>query len=247
MKMKKQKHHFFMLFIVLITNCAISGQDKVVLKRSGSVIEGEIVQLQYGGNVVLNLPTGTQAVIPTNQIKQVFDDGELIYGNGEKVQEVYESNAGHWSAIWENKLMANADFGGVGLTVGALYHWRSQVMFGGGLGYDNYNFKQDRAMIPIFLQGRAYLRDWATTPYIDFKTGYSIGLLPKDTNVTSHSGGTFFHGGAGIKFGRNFGTTVGLGILFQNAYHKLIIPWNNGMSQEERVYKRMTLNLGFIF
>lgn len=237
------------IIISLFISTTLLSQDQIVLK-GGQTLTGNLIQYEIGRHAIIQTHGDTQVIVPTSTIRSITDDSEMIYGKAKKVKalKIKESLAiDQWYFDWENKLYINANKAGVGISLSYLYQWKHFLAAGVGAGYDNYNFSQFRSFIPVFVQARSYVKDAYKSPYLDVKLGYGFATQGNE-QVVSNDGGLYTQTSVGLRFGSGgFKTTAGIGIQFQNNQLEAFHPWNGGIVKEDRQYRRIVLNLGFIF
>ena len=237
------------LVMSLLLTHAVTGQDVVILKK-GDPISGKLIKYELGKHVVIQTEGDTQVFIPISSVKSIVEDSNLLYGKSKKVKElkVKEPFAiDQWYFSWENKLYPNDRNSGLGISLSYLYQWKHYLAAGVGVGYDNYNFNRIRSFVPVFVQARSYIKDAHKSPYLDVKLGYGF-TSQKHQQVISNEGGFYNQTSIGLRFGSGgFRTTAGIGLQFQNNQLEAFHPWNGGILRENRQYRRLVFNLGFIF
>jgi len=236
------------VLLTLMLSNPLASQDLVVLKR-GEPISGKLIKYEIGGYAVVQTEKDAQIYIPSTSIKSILEDGEHLYGKTKpKAQKIREPLAvDQWYFDWENKLYLNNNDAGVGISLSYLYQWKHFLAAGVGVGYDNYNFNEIRSFVPIFIQARSYAKDAHKSPYVDVKLGYGLASS-NSQQIISNRGGFYNQTSVGLRFGSGgFRTTVGIGLQFQNNELEAVHPWNGGTVREDRQYRRIVLNLGFVF
>ena len=238
--------------LVMLSSTFLAGQDVVYLK-DGSSISGDILQYVIGGNLTLETEGSTRILIPSGKIASIVDGDTVIYGKtkdkkqSKKLKERTPLASDKWYFDWENKAYVNNNDGGLGISLSYLYQWRHYLSAGVGVGYDNYNNNIARSIVPVFTQVRSYIKDAPNSPFVDVKLGYGISANNSE-RVYEAQGGFYGQTMAGIRFGSGgFRTTLGLGIQLQNTYLEGWHRWNSGIVKEDRQYRRLVINLGFIF
>lgn len=246
------KHYLIQFGIIGLTIiCSLSpliGQDTVYLKK-GSPITGKLIQYEIGGNLLMETDGGLKIVVPGESILSIVEGDKVLMGKvkNKKAKKLTPLDSDEWYFNWENKVYPNNTQSGIGVSLSYLYQWRHYLSAGVGVGYDNYNFNQSRSIVPVFAQVRSYLKDTAKSPYVDMKIGFGFSSSSDDSTIES-SGGLYGQTSAGLRFGSGgFRTMVGLGLQVQNSYIEGFHPWNAGIVYEDRQYRRLVLNLGFIF
>lgn len=226
-------------------------QDKIYLKK-GNVIEGKIIQYNVGVQVILETEGDSQIIIPQSSISTIMEGETILYGKikNTKTQQLKERvplASDKWYITWENKLYANRDDGGLGISASYIYQWKHFLSAGVGVGFDNYNNNRARSVIPVFTHVRSYLKDEHKSPFLDLKLGYGFAAAG-DEGVIDSQGGFYGQSMIGVRLGSGgFRTTLGLGIQLQNTYLEGFHPWNTGVIREERQYRRLMFNIGFVF
>ncbi len=239
------------IVLMLSISTILSSQDRVILKQ-GEPITGKLIKYEIGGYVVIQTEGDTQVFIPTNEIRTILDDGQVLYGKSKptktkppKVREPLPTD--RWYFDWQNKLYFNNTDSGVGISLSYLYQWKHFLAAGVGIGYDNYNFNQMRSFVPLYIQARSYVKDAHKSPYLDVKLGYGIASS-KSQQIISNQGGFYSQTSVGVRFGSGgFRTTIGVGLQLQENELEAIHPWNGGIVREDRQYRRIVFNLGFLF
>lgn len=233
----------------LSTITMLSAQDAVYLKN-GDQVSGKIKQYVIGTNLTLETKGGAVIIIPNDEISSIVEGDNILYGNTQKLKTPKERTplaSDKWYFNWENKAYVNNNSGGLGISLSYLYQWRHYLSAGVGVGYDNYNNNAARSIIPIFTQVRSYLKDAPNSPFVDMKLGYGLSASNSE-RVYESQGGFYGQTMVGIRVGNGgFRTTFGLGIQLQNTYLEGWHRWNSGIVREDRQYRRLVFNLGFIF
>ncbi len=237
------------VMFALSTITMVSAQDTVYLKN-GEPISGKIIQYVIGDNLTVETESGTIIIIPNNEITSIVEGDKVLYGKAHKTKTPKTRTplaSDKWYFNWENKAYVNNNNGGLGISLSYLYQWRHYLSAGVGVGYDNYNNNIARSIVPVFTQVRSYLKHAPNSPFVDLKLGYGISANNSE-RVYESQGGFYGQTMAGIRIGNGgFRTTLGIGIQLQNTYLEGWHRWNSGIVKEDRQYRRLVFNLGFIF
>ena len=220
-------------------------QQYLVYLYDGSFLKGELVgedqqsiQLKMINGEVLNLPLTLVQKISANNKNQVF------LKNGITIQE-----SGPYHIISGGILLGQeagfSDGYAMGVSLSYIYghQFNQYAALGAGISLDSY----DKSFIPIYLDFRGYILHRATSLFYSVDAGYSFAFdqFKKNKDDNPYKGGMMINPGLGLRFAgkQNYSFLMGIGYRFQFAKRKN--TWSE--FTDEIIYKRLTLNMGFLF
>ena len=224
-------------------------QKVIIYLKTGSVIEAEVIEWDFGNSITIKLPWGSQSVLLEKNIKKIIQKSTLdvsdhFYNYEEKglyysfKSQLITGNAGP---------RANGVFGlGVSLSAGKKLSRLFNV--GGGIGYDRFIWDSGENVVPIFAEISGFFNRSNASVFYNIQSGYSLAFTDEDVLIVDAKGGFMIYPSIGLRFGKEkHKFTFDVGYKFQNAEFTYLDPWFGGNRYEQTLqYKRLSIRFGIL-
>ncbi len=142
--------------------------------------------------------------------------------------------------------------GGLGFRYALGYKWKKYANFGGGIGFEFYDFKEKPLVfIPVYADIRGEFTNWKIRPFYNVEFGYGFKVKTENLDWDNKPNGIYFRPNIGWKFKKNenFATTIALGYQLQKAKYIKDYSWedNKYIQEYNYTYQRYTIQFGFEF
>ncbi|MDA8693360.1 hypothetical protein N9L92_04795 [Saprospiraceae bacterium] len=256
---------YTVLFISLAIGLDAQKNDKtIIVMKSGSIIEGEIINWEDKDHLILKCKGIVDPiVIEQKKIKNIFTqdnmDKNLLRNKSKGLRTFSRSiknnfkERGLYTTLKGQFITANDGdrangVNGYGVSVSAGHRFCRLLAVGGGLGYDQFIWDSGEEMIPIFAEVSGFFNNSPTSVFYNLQTGYSFALSDEEFFIESTKGGFSIYPSIGLRFGQGeTKMTLDFGYKIQNATYTYSDIWTNTTTREQNLtYKRMTLRLGVL-
>lgn len=250
------KKNILIAFSIVLFNVALYSQqeDQYIkykfLKKNGSVIIGEIVEKLDGKPYKIKLDNGV--VIEVRE-QEVYRMKPLTSGRVSEASVPFEKPGYKWGFSAEASAMSNTinNIGSPGISaaiaVSAYRYINYHLAVGIGTGIFNYDLDSRRQLIPVNADLKWRFAKHFSTPYFQIKAGYSLASNNFILGLIDKKGGAFYNPFLGYEFGvkNKISWTLGLGIVFQNAYYSY--QEGSTFADEDILFRRTEFKIGMTF
>lgn len=220
----------------------------IVHLKSGSKIEGEILDWKVGEYIRLKMPWGQEHTFLQNHIKKVIQKSTL----NSKVRHGHEyifKKEGLYISPRIHAIAGNAGnrangIWGLGGSISAGHRFNRLLSIGGGFGYDRYIWRSGENFLPVFAEISGFLHPSNRSFYYNLQLGYAFAFSDEEYLLNEAKGGYMIYPNIGYSWGQNE-TKMGfsLGYKFQDAKLTYENVWNFGERYEQDIlYKRLSLS-----
>lgn len=217
----------------------------IVHLKSGSKVEGEIIDWKIGEYIRLKLPWGQEHTFLENHIKKVIQKSTLnsktraVHDYVFKQEGLYISprihtiagNAGNRAnGVW-----------GLGGSISAGHRFNRLLSVGAGFGYDRYIWRSGENFLPVFAEISGFFMPSNRSFFYNLQLGYAFAFTDEEYLLNEARGGYMVYPNVGYSWGLNE-TKLGLslGYKFQDAKLTYANAWNFGERYEQDLlYKRL--------
>lgn len=223
--------------------------QSILYLNSGSTIECEIIEWKQGEYYKVQTSWDQIMLFKEDEItkiESVLDHKQLqkVYNFKEKGK--YISLKGMF--ILGNEGPRAKGTNGFGISFSAGHRFNRLLGLGLGVGYDQFIWDSGEEMIPIFAEINGFFTPELFTGFYNIQAGYSLAFADEDYLQEEAKGGWMFYPSVGIRFGPgDQKLSLDIGYKFQEAQFTYTDIWNfSTKSQQDLVYKRLTLRFGII-
>ncbi len=251
-----KKSIWILLVLMAISTARTSAQEAgavrtmdVVYLHNGKKLQGKILSYTPGESMEFKTLTGVELTIMDFQLRKI---AVKKLGNV-KIKGYYDLPEKGFYHSYTFSILANSGYRpdgrllGGGMSAAAGYHFSRLTGVGMGLGWDNYHPVAGERVMPIFVEARHFILDQARTPFVQLRTGYGVALKNTDATIREASGGWMINPMAGWRLSgrKGMNLSLGLGVKFQKAH--FLYESSSSRSEVELIYKRVQLQVGFMF
>jgi hypothetical protein len=221
----------------------------IVKLKNGSVIEGEVVEWDFGNYIKLKFPWGATTVFYQEQIRKIHQKSTRYSAkipSNIKEQGLYYNARLH--LITPNEGFRAKGVFGYGLAFSAGHRFNRYLGVGAGIGYDRYIWESGENLIPLFAEINGFLNKSNTSLFYNISAGYSFTSTDEQYLLSEAKGGMMIFPSIGISWGaQTYKYTLTAGYKFQHAEFRYDSPWNFGeYSHQDVLFKRLSLSFGII-
>jgi len=221
----------------------------VIHLTNGKKLEGKIQSYTPGESLTFKTLGGVEVTVLDYQLRKI---GVKKLGKV-KIKNLYDLPDKGFYHSYTLAILSNSGTGANGRLMGtevsasAGYHFDRRTGVGLGLGWDNYHPAAGEHVMPIFAEVRRFIYDRASTPFILMRAGYGVALQNPDASIREASGGWMINPMAGWRLSgrKGMNLSLGLGVKFQKA--QFIYETSASRSEIDLFYKRMQVQVGFMF
>jgi hypothetical protein len=245
-----------LLFVTGLSLMAQEQMEDVVYLKNGSIIRGEILELNTVESVKIQLYGGSVFVFSMDEVEKITKEPSFMKKKQKKIT-IKEKGFFNTTETGINLSTGNGNNNGWGGyysgSAGFSFHNISGIYFnhwfaaGVGIGIDN--FGNDYPISPVYLRLEGNLLKSSITPFYFIDGGIGIPWQKKRNEYSTVTGG--FGGNAG--FGLKFHTASALswhfsvGYKYQRKKEYIYYPWNGNSQTSKTTYQRLSLRIGMSF
>lgn len=245
------------LFVFIVFGISVSGlraQEEnrivdIVHLQNGVKLHGKILKYTPGKEMTFLTLAGAEVTVPDFQLKKIGSKnlGKL------KIKGHYAIRDKGFYHTYSIALLTNSGpgfEGGLrGYEFGASFghQFTKQSSLGAGISWDVYHPLAGEMVVPVFFEGRHYLVDKATTPYLQLRTGYGMALINPDATIREATGGWMINPMVGWRLSgrKGMNLSLDLGVKLQKA--SFTYESSSRRSDVDLLYKRLQVRMGFLF
>lgn len=259
--MKKMKNAVLILLSILVAIICSMGdlvsqeselpdfKQAIVELKSGTKVEGEIVDWQMNEYITLKFFWGAEHTFKQSEIRRVIQKSAL--NTRIKNEYVFKDKglyiAPSLYAISGNNGNRAESVWGLGGSVSAGHRFNRWISVGAGIGYDRYIWRSGEDFMPFFAELSGFLNESNRSLFYNLKLGYSIAFENEQYLLTEARGGIMVHPNIGYSWGADqHKMGISIGYKFQDARLVYQNAWDFGRrSEQDILYKRLTFALSY--
>ena len=239
---------FFSSSLLSQKETAVS-KTAVVKLKSGTKVEGEIVEWKFDEYITLSFPWGDTTTFFQSYIHKITQESIKSHSKAPlliKDKGVYYNTRFH--LISGNDGPRARGVFGVGVSFSAGHRFNRWLSVGGGIGYDRYIWDSGENLIPIFAEVNGFLNKTNTSMFYNLQAGYSLAMTDEQYLLSDAKGGLMIFPSIGISWGVNaYKYSLTAGYKFQHAEFTYDSPWSFGeYSEQDVLFKRLSISFGVI-
>lgn len=217
------------------------------LKKNGGVIIGQIVEKLEGKPYKILLDNGVTIELREQEVYRM----KPMARNRVAVPSVqFEKPLYKWGFSMEASALSNTRFNigtpGISTGIAASAHRfiNYHLALGLGTGIFNYDLDSRRQLIPINADIKWRFVKNFSTPFIQFRAGYSLASNNFITGLIEKKGGVFYNPFLGYEFGvkNKVSWTMGLGVVIQKAFYAY--QEGSTFADEDIIFRRTEFKIG---
>jgi hypothetical protein len=213
--------------------------EDVVYLNDGSVLRGEIIEMNEGESLRIKISGGSIFYIFMDEVDDI--KREEVYRPEHFKQKGYVNYTG----IEKMSGQQGRDATRYQMVNGYQFTPR----FSAGIGIAFVDYDDPLNTIPIFGDLKFKLKKSNVAPFVFLKGGYNFSILPdEDYPIEDHKGGLMFDVGAGLQFEVNdyVGWYLNAGYNIDKMEYEEVV-WGNRNSVTSLIYKRVHFGIGLAF
>ena len=223
----------------------------IVVLKSGSKVEGEIVEWIFDESITLRFAWGGTTRFDQHRIKKIIQKSASV-----KTSSPYNfKETGLYYSARLNVITGNAGRranGSYGMGASFSSGWRFNrfLSLGGGVAYDKYIFDTAENLMPVFAEVTGFLNASNISMFYNIQSGYAFAFTDEDYLLIDAKGGLMVYPSFGLRWGNdeNLKYTLSVGYKFQNAEFTYADPWNALDRREQDLqFKRFTVGFGILW
>jgi hypothetical protein len=229
---------FLIVFVPVFAFAQNTGQVDVVTLKNGSVLRGEILEMNSSDFVRIMIFDRNIISIPAEEISEIGREqasgGKHFKSSGYLNRTGFELLPGPDSTT-PRFYMVNG------------YQFSERIGVGIGTGFTPYN--DPLSMIPLFIDMNFRLLKENYSPVFFAKFGYNFSIHNDDNmEMNSHTGGLLFNAGIGLQFNLSsgFGWYLNAGYNIDNSRFEFD-TWGPQTVREDLSYRRINFGIGLAF
>lgn len=238
-----------------VTEAPFHYKDKIVLNNNHLLV-GQIIQYTQD-SLVLELSSGNQVTLMSNQIKRVIQyisEKGIEVRKGPKLSVMKNPAKKHAIAAshgWMPGYYGQSREFMLGQEISLLYKYNTHKghVFMGGTGIETFDMFSPINYVPLILGYEYHVPvQMKSSLYLNVRTGYTFAFTGERNEFTENRGGYLFNPNIGILFATNgkVGFFIESGLKFQQASYILGNNWW-GFSEVDIIYRRFLFRFGIIF
>lgn len=253
--MKKCLALFALLFLSVHIIAQTQLKDDVVYLKNGSVVRGQLIELNTNEKVKIKTYGGNVWVFNYSEIDKIVKEAAWSQNmSGDSTVNLYSSSKyfnstefGVLAGVSNSNTQAPFSIhmiNGMDVT--------SKIGAGLGVGLEFYT----PTLAPVFFEFRYRLRTSGMVPFLYGRSGYSFVLGNDDNEMptyyysygTNYKGGITYGSGLGVNYVVNNNTAISftVGYRFQQIQYKIDDYYSEGSTVYEK-YQRLEIKLGIFF
>ena len=236
-------------FSLLAQNEIPDNKIAIVKLKSGSKVEGEILEWVFDEYITLRFPWGDTSTFFQEYIRKIVQKSTL---NAPRVTVALKDTGVYYNTrlhiiSGNDGARANGVFG-IGASFSAGHRFNRKLAVGGGIGYDRYIWDSGENLIPIFAEISGFLNPTNTSVFYNLQVGYSFAMTDEQHLLSEAEGGLMVFPSIGVSWGVNaYKYSLTAGYKFQNAKFRYDSPWTFGeYSEQDVLFKRLSLSFGVL-
>ncbi len=223
--------------------------DMVYLK-DGSIFRGTIVEYEPGGILRLRINRTSTITLQDARIKKIVQKGTASGKGGRK--EYAFKERGFYNATYGN-LSISTEFRGndpvvdVGIHNITGYQFNRFLGVGLGVGMDYYYIGSGENIMPVYVEGRGYLKAKNVSPMYSLAAGYGFAFTNDERNLEIAKGGMMIYPAFGFRLGGsdNANFLLDFGVKIQKAEFTFDRGWE--IEHNRMTFNRFIIRTGLMF
>jgi len=243
------RHLFIICFLttlgyLLNAQESISEEKLVTVKLTdGSVINGEIIEWNFGETLILKTKWNPNFKIPSYRIDKVIEKSAKGKTYNFKEEGLYFTFTN--SFIRANPGLRANGSNGLGFSFSAGKKINRFLLLGAGAGFDHYIWNTGEKILPVFIEAQGFFQQTNESLFYKVQIGKGFAFTDEDYGITKANGGLMIHPSLGLRIGHNrVKTTFAVGYKFQNANFIYNDRWQR--RDQDITFKRLTFSIGII-
>lgn len=246
---------YSIILACLLAANTVFAQDKaaecydVVSLKGGSVLRGEILEYNAGGDLIMKSWNGAKMQLPAINVKRITQ-----HCKGAKNERASLANRPYsfkeqgWYHATRAAILPGESGVGLGIQHSSGFKLNRYMGLGLGVGVENFHPYDDNvATYPVFAELRGYLSPRHISPFYALGLGYGIsGNRNQKIGFNEQwKGGWMLQGHIGYRIGNHF--IIQLGIRMQRKTRSWEdFNWNQFSGVDKILYKRMDIGFGLL-
>lgn len=218
---------------------AQSNLEDVVYLKNGSVLRGNIIELDVNVSLKIEISGGSQFFLLYDEILEIKRENKIV---GKHYKDKGYVNYSGVDALPGHPDKANR--------YQMINGYQITPRLSAGVGIAFVSYDDPINSVPVFLDIRFKLFKENSTPFIFFKGGYSFSThYNRAKLIDLHSGGPMMNIGGGLQFdlSRGNGWYLNAGYNIESFSYSEEDSWRGGTLTTELDYKRVNLGVGLTF
>lgn len=250
--MKNIVKYILVIFLVLACAniCDVYGQGEenkrvIIHLENGSEFEANLIDWNQEAGTITVEGFGNELKFQISEVKKI-----IHLGVDTSPAYTFKETGFYYHArvnyITGNPGMREYQEPGIGISVSAGKRFNRFASVGLGLGYDEYVVGTPENILSTFAEFSGYLIPHNQSISYSLAAGYGFAFKNEDSNLISAKGGWMFYPAVGLRLGKKrMKWTFDIGYKFQEA-NWIYQNWN-GTSDQDILYRRLTLRSGVMF